>query len=191
MNDSTGQHGPQAPQNSQALGLTALQRRRLLLRGVGKGGAVLAAAVPLASFANAPILKTDPEKGQAHLCSVSGMGSVLVSSSVVTGICKGQTAAYWHNAPSWPAFTARGQNVTSDTKWYMVFGGGNSGNAALTFKELLAPDFTGPKQIWVRAMLNAAAGYPASFPYDPAQVLAMYNDAPNRATAQSFFKNWV
>lgn len=194
MNDSTPHDTtPAAPatQGAAGMGLSALQRRRLLLRGVGKGGVVLAAAVPLASFATVPLLKTTVVDGKAHLCTLSGVQSVLASSSVVTQECSGKSAEYWLDSNlTWPTFMARGQSVTRSSTFGSVFGG-TGGNTVMTLEQLLGPGFSGEEKTWVRALLNSAQFFPMSFPYDTAFVVTSYGDMNLRATALEFFTRWV
>lgn len=161
-------------------GLNALQRRRLLLRGVGKGAAVVAAAVPMQSFANS-ILKTQgpPER----LCTVSGVGSILPSAAPqIDGVCSGKTASYWQNLDqaSWP--------IPKTTKFKRVFGGSNT----ITFQTLMAGS-TSTEQTFARAYLNAKVGSvtsPPTFPYSPGEVVKFYQGT-NRATAEAFFNTYV
>lgn len=189
MSDSTRQDSTKAKPDAAALGLTALQRRRVLLRGVGKGGAVLAAAVPLSSFANT--LKTGAGvDGKAHLCTLSGTNSILPSSAVTSGTCGGRNAGYWINADhAWKAFSVNGVAVSRSTLWSDVFGEVGTTNADKTFLELL--DINGPKKTWVRALLNSADGYPNTFPYSPSEVFGLYQDPIQRPNAKIFFQKWV
>ncbi len=87
-------------------------RRRALLKGVGKGAAMAAAAgAPLAAMAvNAPPKPVVTLKGSefgATLCSVSGWQSVKsaqMARSLVSGdnpVCSGAANSFWANERNW------------------------------------------------------------------------------------------
>ncbi len=180
------------------LSLSALQRRRMLLRGVGKGAAVVGAAVPMQTFA-ANILRTPGGDGKpSHVCSMSG-GTFPSNRAPDVNTCSGKSAAYWAdtNTP-WPqARVTIRQNPmvkqamsasawSRETRFSDVFGG--------TSQETLGRVLSGSQgehQTWVRALLNAHDGYPASFPYSPTEVVQLYQDPGKRTAATTFFRDWV
>ncbi|MDQ2777975.1 MAG: hypothetical protein M3Y32_00290 [Pseudomonadota bacterium] len=161
----------------------------MLLRGVGKGAAVVAAAVPLQTFA-ANILKTQDGAG-ARLCTLSGVGSMLPSAAPRDlGVCKGQTAGHWADSnTAWPSATVGNAPLSRNTKFKKVFGGSDQDKLG----DIIAGTSThsGPsEQMWVRAYLNALVGYPSTFPYSASEVVSLYQ-GPNSAAALAFFTNFV
>lgn len=195
-----GTHGQQPEQQAvgqdseahaaAALSLGALQRRRLLLRGVGKGGAVIAAAVPMQTFA-ANILRTRPANGDARLCTLSGVGSMLPSSAPRNlPECSGITAAGWADPQkAWPVATvgATSAAFSRTTPFNAVF---TASTVQTTFGDLMLPNATPGNQTWARAYLNALVGNPLSFPYSPAEVVQLYAGS-SRVAAELFFTNFV
>ncbi len=78
-----------------AIGSDALERRRMLLKGLGKGGAALAAMSPLASQATRKY--TIANGGGTGYCSVSGMQSAAISLApgVKATTCSGFAPSYF------------------------------------------------------------------------------------------------
>ncbi len=177
----THQATPAEDSSQHGLSLSALQRRRVLLRGVGKGAAVVAAAVPVQTFA-ANILKTQGPPDR--LCTVSGVGSVLPSSAPrIDGVCRGDSATTWRDAAdtAWPFAKA--------TQFKDIFIGDGS---TKTFLELMSGMGTVRRRNYARAYLNAHAGHPTTFPYTKSEVLGMYKLTGNAKTAaDNFFSLYV
>ena len=78
---SSASDGGPAPLPSTSAVDAALARRRVLLKGLGKGGAVLAAMSPLASNATRSYTLFNPELGKNGYCSISGFQSAAISSA--------------------------------------------------------------------------------------------------------------
>lgn len=174
----------QAPQSAPSpvsghLSPQALQRRSALLRGLGKGSAVIAAAVPIQTLA-APVLTE-------RLCTVSGVQSNVGSgrgTALTTTTCIGfspthyKIAANWPNVmgtPNAPKFAVSGKTVRKAATFASIFGGG-SGNTLMDILNDVAgtnPD----EKVWVAALLNGQK-MPMNYPtqYTAAKVIQLYLD---------------
>ena len=174
-------------------------RRRLLLKGVGKGGAVVAAALPLKSFATVdeskrlyilPIGSTGKNQ-----CSVSGQHSGFHSGSPeTTSQCGGCTIASWCSASrTWPS----GCNKSATCK--SVFSGctltvptsGSPSSRPATLLEVLSKWPNSDDAHWVCAWLNSCGPSSLGFPYSSANVLKFYGDPATKSAALTFFKNYT
>ena len=186
---------------AESLSSAAIARRRALLKGIGKGTAVLAATVPLQTLASQSVLTYD---GQ-HQCSISGMFSG-VHSTTPSGAptCQGYTPTRYQTLSFWPGYNANagpptytsntvdGITFNERTPFATVFGGGSSGNDnAARLLTIVTSGTPEPEQVWVTALLNAIknpAGF--NFPYTPSQVRAFYS-SPQAADALIFFRNYM
>lgn len=164
---------PDAPASAQAgrgLSEEALKRRKLLVKGLGRGAAVVAASVPIKTLAQPTI----------RLCTVSGVQSNVGSGRTggTTATCKGNSPTHFQNTANWAA----GSPAPTST-FASVFGGG-SGDT-LIFILTNAP--ASAEAVWITALLNAYKNFggPFQFPYTPAQVLAYYT--ANNVNAFNFF----
>ena len=173
--DSKGE-GPNA-----ILSHSAAARRRILLKGVGKGAAVLAATVPIQTLANQSLLTFDG----LHQCTVSGMKSGVHSTTPgTTPLCGGFSILHWSNLnpTQWPS-------GTSGLKWKQVFTTSSPYNNN-TLVEILTTRSSSTEAHWIVAWLNATRPPPGTpFPYTPDQVVA-YNTAAS-ADAYTFFTTFM
>ena len=159
----------------------AVARRRALLRGVGKGAAVLAATAPLQTLAGQSLLTFDGK----HQCSVSGQHSGVHSatpSSTLT--CSGFNPNYWGQAA---AVNGNGNGASplrtwpTDYKQKFINIFTHSGfNNSITLFQVMQNNgqFTNAdERHWLCAYLNALSSVTSglNFPYTAAQVLAYYN----------------
>lgn len=88
---------------AEALNSAALARRHMLLKGLGKGTAVLAASVPLQTLASQSVFTYDgPGTATQIRCGVSGMTSGIHSRDVTTTQCMGYSPGYY-KTHDWPA----------------------------------------------------------------------------------------
>lgn len=193
----------------------AVSRRGMLLRGIGKGSAALAAVVPITSLAATPSLT-----GNGLVCSTSGVGSAKHSGTSSLPTCGGMSPGYYKMASRWPNFLKVGavktatnvvgattiyQNFSNapagtspggpnDTAFSAVFGGGSNNGMFYILKNQAPTD----EFHWVAALLNAiwykksSSGWPLApkvFPYSPEEVLALY--ATNYAKGLMFFKDYM
>ena len=186
---------------TERLSSEAVARRRVLLKGVGKGVAALAATVPIQTLASQSVL-TDPRLGTQHQCTVSGMQSGVHSATPTgTQTCMGYRPSRYELLSFWPGYLpgnpAHATNTVgiitfNETAFFAtVFGGGpSSGNAARLFT-IVSTGSPEPEQVWVTALLNAIknpAGF--NFPYTPSQVLAFYSSS-QAAQALIFFRTYM
>ena len=184
----------------ESLSCTAVARRRALLKGIGKGAAVLAATVPLQTLASQSVLTYDLQ----HQCSISGMFSGVHSTTTTsdTPTCLGYKPSRYATLSFWPGYnagppphavnTVDGITFDEDTSFATVFGGGSSGNSnAARLLTIVTSGSPEPEQVWVTALLNAIKN-PANFnfPYTPSQVRAFYASS-QAADALSFFRSYM
>ena len=184
---------PQATASELSAAPAQVSRRRALLKGVGKGAAVLAAAVPIKSLATTTVT------ADKHLCSVSGSMSGV--RSVTTGMvtCGGRKFSLYKPVGSWPIDGMSQEVVNNGTSNFLrsttnfgaVFGNGLTG-AAYTMATMFGAGVSDATAIdeahWIVALLNAK-NYPATFPYTPAEILAQYAaGGATRLNALTFYK---
>lgn len=185
--------------NAEALSSAALARRRILLKGVGKGTAVLAATVPIQTLAGQSLLTFDGK----HQCSVSGMHSGVHSTTPSgTAVCGGYSPGWWgqsykDGAPKhWPP----GVNFNAPvTTVFQYFTRTNKDGSVPTLFQVMDPkDKTGQFSStdefhWISAWLNALS-YSFNFPYSGEEVLRFYNQGPASSVYQdalTFFKDFM
>ena len=185
-----------APVAVDALSSDALARRRMLLKSLSKGSAVVAAtALPIHSLA-APVTISTSDNMQ---CAVSGMGSAIHSNVVATGTCKGSGPLVYADPKKWPGynpknerFTVGSQTYGSTVRFRAVFGGNNRA----TLRDIMEGiDGVNSDRVWIAAWLNAGAGFEKpngrtakNFPYSPTEVVARYKNtsAGPEGNSQSF-----
>jgi hypothetical protein len=173
----------------------AVARRRALLRGVGKGAAVLAATAPLQTLAGQSLLTFDGK----HQCSVSGQHSGVHSATPTnTARCSGFRPDYWGQ----PATSGPGPLRTWPTdyrqKFINIFTQSGFSNSITLFQVMQNNgQFTNAdERHWLCAYLNALASATSSlnFPYSAAQVLAYYNTGKGSTVyldALKFFTDYM
>ena len=210
--ESVSRDAAAAGQTPVRLAPEALARRHYLLKGLGKGAAVAAAAAPITTLAGPSLLTFDGK----HQCSVSGMQSGVMSASPTATICGGYSPGWWgqsvNNTPplvpkNWPAlpspYTYNTKAVVLLTACTLV----NDNGTKPTLFEIVEPQdpyskFQSTDEFhWVCAWLNAVAqasgSYPYTkfnFPYTPSQVIAFYNAGRGSDTynnALTFFKTYM
>ena len=171
----------------------ALRRRRVLLKGLGKGSAVLAAVAPIHTLA-APMLSPPV----VRLCTVSGVQSNVGSGRTggTTATCKGYSPSYYGTLSRWPGYNGSttsnpvgGNTFTELSSFASVFGSG----PATGLLAILTGAPGSDNAIWITALLNGIKQTPGhQFPYTGEQVLAFYHDTPaNAAKALAFFRDYV
>lgn len=173
----------------------AVARRRALLRGVGKGAAVLAATAPLQTLAGQSLLTFD---GQ-HQCSVSGQHSGVHSATPTnTPLCSGYSPNYWGQAATGNGNGASPLNAwPTDYRQKFIDIFTQSGfNSSITLFDVMQNDgayTNSDERHWLGAYLNALSGN-FNFPYSGAQVIAYYNQGSASAVYQdalTFFKTYM
>jgi hypothetical protein len=189
------------PAPTPALSDEVQSRRRLLLKGLGKGTAVAAVVVPINTLASPTLVR---------LCTVSGMQSNVGSgrTGINTDQCKGYAPSYYAPNPSeevrnWPNFVFQkgpqainqvdGITFSELSLFSEVFGPGATLGSVSLFN-ILKSNIASEEAIWITALLNAIkkpAGF--NFPYTPSQVRAYYNnpDATVRSNALKLFSGYL
>lgn len=172
-----------------ATGTTRVASRRyMLLKGIGRGSAILAAAVPIKTLASIPSVTAN-----GQICTISGTQSAAHSQATQLPTCGGLSPGYYMKIVHWPYYSTSNMNPTytvgsktfdSTTTFYTVFGGGmNTGMLEIMQTE----PHNNAEFHWIAALLNAIkapSGY--VFPYTPQEVLNLYNSAQQTAALQFF-----
>lgn len=202
---TTEDSGASVRAEAEAMSTSAIARRRVLLKGVGRGTAVLAATVPLQTLAGQSLLTID--RGGRHQCSVSGMHSSVHSATPTnTPICGGFSPGWWGQTDTgttprrpWPILPIPNQSTGYLTKFNIVFTWMTlTGNPNL-FQVANPPGYNSTDQWhWLCAWLNAlwSNQHPGTlnFPYSADEVLAFSQlpvSSPAYSDALTFFKTYV
>ncbi len=185
----------------------ALARRRLLLKGLGKGSAAVAVLVPIQTLAAIEPLSP-------RLCTVSGVQSNVGSGRTggTTTNCSGYAPSHFATLANWPGFTpgpgnsagsasfqVGTQTYTDATRFNAIFG--NTGSNTKLLDVFTLSTSSASEKVWAAALLSAvkklllglgptqigSAGY---FPYTPAEVVALFTSA-RKVDAEAFFKNYL
>ena len=181
---SKGRAGVRGENDSDAQRLAS--RRRLLLRGIGKGSALLAATVSIKTLASTPSVTAN-----GQICTASGTQSAAHSQPKGLPICGGlkplkyKTLANWPNYPT-TSYTVGIKTFNQDTNFSDVFGGGQSVPMLEILNSAESPEFH-----WIAALLNAIKAPPKYvFPYSAAEVLTLYSGTQSVA-ALTFFTGYM
>lgn len=170
--------------NEQAVGADRVASRRyVLLKGIGRGSAILAAAVPIKTLASVPSVTAN-----GKICSVSGTQSLVHSQPKGLPLCAGSMPAKYSTLANWPAgrpYTVSGKTVNRNTPFIDVFGAGSNLGLLAILNQPLSEE-----SHWIAALLNAIKA-PATpvFPYSAAEVLTLYST--QRVAALAFFTNFM
>lgn len=184
-----------------AMAADAVQRRRMLLKGLGKGSAVVAMVAPIQTLAAINPLPN-------RLCTVSGVQSNVGSGRTggTLATCEGFSITYFNTLSNWPnyqgngngnsgssTFTVGGLSRTQNSSFSAVFGSGS--NTSL-FQVITQNNASASEKIWVAAMLSAVKksgityGQLGYFPYTADEVVALFQSS-RKAEAELFFKNYL
>lgn len=169
-------------------------RRRQLIKSLGKGAAVIAAAAPIQTLAQGTVLLTEDWRR----CSVSGMQSGAHSRKPDSYlICGGYSPGWWQqnqNQPrkNWPAA------VLWANSYKIVFPKANlnplNGNPPNLWEVMTHKGQGNYKSTdmfhWVGAWLNGHQQH-NNFPYTSAQIAALYDDENTRAPALQLIKDYL
>ena len=181
----------EAPADAQALSSEAVARRHLLLKGLGRGSAVLAASIPLKTLASTSVFTNRGANGAAVIqCSVSGMNSVAPSQSTTSQVCSGYNPTRYQNGDSWPSGVKKNLRVTSIFPSCKLL---TNKGLAPTLLQVMKMGPSVPDFHWVGAYLNAQPGAVPigwNFPYNGAQIQAFYAATPN-TRALAFFTTYM
>lgn len=177
--------------DSGTLSPAAIARRHALLKGLSRGSVVLAVAAPIQTLASNTLLTAD----RNHVCSISGMQSVLHSASPNCQVCGGYSPGWWKQRDgsrprrTWPTLP---MGWTYNTPCKNVFT--QCGFPATTSLFNALWDYPNTDEYhWICAWLNALS-HSFNFPYSGAQVLGFYNagkGTPTYNNALLFFKTYM
>lgn len=180
--------------NSGILSPAAITRRHALLKGLSRGSVVLAVAAPIQTLASNTLLTADKN----HVCSISGMQSMLHSASPDCQVCGGYSPGWWKQVNRdgitprrpWPALP---NSWTYNTKCKAVFTQWSGTSSSATLFEVMRNNSNTDEYHWICAWLNALS-HSFNFPYSGAQVLGFYNagkGTPTYNNALLFFKTYM
>lgn len=206
---STHASATQAEHNNVRMTGPDFARRHALLKGLGRGSAIVAAVTPIKTLA---LTQSATQNGK--MCTLSGVGSAVHSSSTALPTCGGlspgwyKTPSHWpfydstNNKSSFPVGSKRinekfgdgilGGDAQKDTAFNAIFSGGSSnGMFYIMLNEESTDEFH-----WIAALLNAvyyaSGGWPKApyvYPYSAAEILKLYTD--NNATGLAFIKSYM
>lgn len=168
-------------------------RRRLLLRGIVKGSAIAATAVPIKSMATAPLITND---NPAHICSISGQQSLAHSRMVSPKTCGGYSCTHYQSVVNWPNYNSvtrvatnycDGIKFTQTDSFNKIFPGGSSSSMI----SILTSNPTSESAHWITALLNSIKPQGTYvFTHTSSEVRALFRST-DRTNAYNFFKNKV
>ena len=165
---SAGERTPDQARASELLAGHALARRQLLLKGLSKGGAAMAAVVPIQTLAasGSTILVT----ADNTLCTQSGQHSNVMSRTLTKVTCTGYAPGHYVTSTTpvqtndWPS------GITSSTAFTDIFGGRDN-TKLLTYLKIQPGS---SQSYWIAAYFNATKAPTLPFPYTTTEVVAQY-----------------
>ncbi len=176
MSENITSSSAEVVEQGDSLTSSALARRHMLLKGLGKGAAVVAAAVPIQSLAVTTLVKP-MDGGKFQICSISGMQSGSHSRPPTTLQCGGHSPGWWgqnsnQKAARWPASLPGG--LTPDTPIANLFGKTIKTTPNPTLWNVATdPAYSNSdERHWLCAWLNACTM--SNFPYNSDEVLTIY-----------------
>lgn len=159
--ESTGKHLGQGVGAGQTSALQSAPRRRLLLKGLGKGGAALVAVAPLKSHAVNRVITS-----ANTLCTQSGQMSNVMSRTGTNVVCGGKGPGYYHNGGNkwkWPASL---QSSYDTLTFKSLFPNSTSTSGNTLCKTILSNSPTSNEAYWIAAYFNGTTGGAGTnFPY--------------------------
>ena len=150
--DGRQEQPPGDPQKADAEELARLSRRRALLRGLGKGFALMGAALPIKSMAYTAALT-----GDGKLCTISGVQSGAHSSTTITAECGGYNTFYYADKKNWPKKFSNGTNqeLNETNAFSVVFKSSSSFQSKVI--DIVTDTVDSDEKHWIVALLNANA----------------------------------
>ena len=171
---------------AESLSFAAVARRRALLKGIGKGTALLAATVPLQTLASQSVLTVTVD---GQVCSISGAQSGVHSATPSgTPTCLGHNPDRYKLRENFPAPTNPDALITS------VFPGCTltmSPGSPPTLLEVMNMTPSPAEAHWLAAWLNAMGGAPSDwfYPYTGVEIQGFY--AANDQNAYTFLTKYM
>ena len=185
-----------APVAVNSLSSAALARRHMLLKSLGKGTAVVAAAsVPMHSLAAIGTLSVT---ANGKRCTMSGTMSGVHSKESTTAVCEGYAPTKYQTLANWPGYTVGSPAHAVNTVDGITFNESNTikslfsgyGNTTLLVK--LTNNPTSDQAVWITALLNSLKSASLNYPYSATEVRALYNaGGTTRSNALDFFRGYM
>lgn len=180
--NSSARQASDTPADARAL------QRRLLLRGVAAGGALVGAASPLTAHATGG-KKVCVKSSKNYNATASAVGSMVGSAAAVTTPVAGHKCSHYTNSGNWGSGWHNGKgrtvsynlcaNPTAGTKlrFFHVFELANPGSGSSKYREcqdIIRNDPTSNEAVWLTALFNANKRGTAGFTYTPGGVVDLY-----------------
>lgn len=179
----------------------AMARRRMLLKSLGKGSSVIAAAaIPMHTLATTRSLSLTSTDGKR--CTISGTMSGVHSKETITAVCGGLSPGYYHKIEHWPNYISStgiatnytgSKTFTQNSTFTGVFGGSSSiGN--MTLIAIMNNKQSSDEFHWIAALLNSlSASKAVNYPYSPTEVIGFFNSSSGTiyTNALNFFKIYM
>lgn len=193
----------QVPNSSESVDSTqsnAMARRRMILRGLGKGaGIATAVAVPMRSLAS---IGTLANTADGRRCTISGNMSAVHSTNNNLPTCMGWSPGYYKTLSHWPNYVASNDpkavnsinggsgSFNETTPFNVLFGGGSSDSLLICLNQTSTHQ---DEFHWTAALLNGTVGSPAqNYPYTAQQIIDFYRaGGTTRSNALSFIKGYL
>jgi hypothetical protein len=181
--------------SKQAMAPAAIARRHMLLKGLSKGTAVLAATVPLQTLASGSVF-TSGKSAPVVRCSISGMTSGVSSRETTTTVCSGYSPGYYSKREHWPlALQSQGVPEWPCDKLFnkcsLIQQSYRLGKP-VTLLYVMQHTPRVEEFHWIAAWINAMGGG-KNFPYTGQQVVDFYKGIGPYPTADAlkFFKTYM
>lgn len=197
-NLTTDERGAAKSTDGVAGGVDSVARRRALLKGMGSGAALAAAAAPL------PALATGGRKKCYHKndwkpvqATISGVQSVITSGMVANiPESPGMSCSHYKNSDNWPGDSAgkycygsNGKKFARTALYKTVFNCGGGGYNDREIRDIMNNQYDCPQRHWITACLNATK-FGARFSYTAKEIVDFHNNAARNLDALHFFMNY-
>lgn len=172
-------------------------QRRLLLRGVAAGGALVGAAAPLTAHATGK--KVCVKSSKNYNATASAVGSMVGSAAAVTTPVAGHKCSHYTSSGNWSSGWHNGKgrtvsynlcaNPSAGTKlrFFHVFelADPGSGSKYRECQDIIRNDPTSTEAVWLTALFNANKRGTTGFTYTPGGVVDLYKSL-NPLTGSSY-----
>lgn len=182
--------GQPAAEANEAQAPQSVARRRALLKGLGKGGAALAAVAPIQSFAV-------PKLNDGRVCSLSGLQSGVTSHTPSSAtVCQGWPPAHFvavskfQEAFDWPAGVG-GVDAAATLTFADIFRGSDT-RFVIDILRGRPPVMSGDdeKRYWIAAYFNAWITS-NNFAYSPGAVISQYQNTAKAGDYLNFYMTYM
>lgn len=186
-------------------GKSALERRRVLFKGLFGGAAAAGAGMPLKAHANYTGKYCDKQGGKGRKAEASTHGSVVSLANGNNNECKGHKRDHYCSSGNWPSSCNRGNYwsnytsggvITKDTKFCRAFNFASSstGKKDMTLWQLCNDTTDSVERTYAIAFANANKLFGSTFPqfpYEPADVVVLYRDPMRVTQGKALFDNYL